>query len=178
MGTARGIYCRDNKLVMGSFDGETFWVGWCFQTVCNPVEILVMGDWWKIRSVSFPVFMLYIMYWSVGVSLLHDSDHREQCPRTSWSDTWSVLVSTTWRPFPHIEDNVRTCFTPTCHHHGLHGTLGMVSYGHVSVTVTSCFCCILFVHIWVYTSYYWDLVVGLRTQFFTLLEVWGHWEFT
>jgi hypothetical protein len=28
----------------------------------------------------------------------------------------------------------------------------------------------------VYTSYHCELVVGLRAQFYTLLEVWGDWE--
>jgi hypothetical protein len=54
--------------------------------------------------------------------------------------------------------------------HGLHGTVGMVSYVHV-VYVT----CYL-IHICVCTSCHYELVVGLRAQFYTLLEVWGGWE--
>ncbi len=33
------------------------------------------------RFQTSPFLMLYFMYWSVEVSLMHASDHREKCPR-------------------------------------------------------------------------------------------------
>ncbi len=52
----------------------------------------------------------------------------------------------------------------------------MVSYAHVVyATVTCYFCYMLFnEHLCIIdTSYYCELVVGLRVQLCTLLEVWG-----
>ena len=65
-------------------------------------------------------FLLYIIYWVVGVSPHHVSDHRERCPRSwmTWSDTYTVEVSTTWRPLSHTEDNVRICWTSFRQGHG------------------------------------------------------------
>ena len=63
------------------------------------------------------LFMLYIIYWTVGVSLHHVSDHLERYPRSSipWTDTYVVEVLTTWRPLSHTEDNVRTYCTSFRH---------------------------------------------------------------
>ena len=49
------------------------------------------------------------------------------------------------------------------------------------VLYTLCLCYMLFLlyiltRICIWTSYYCELVVGLRVQFYTLLEVWGGWE--
>ncbi len=51
----------------------------------------------------------------------------------------------------------------------------MVTYTH-PVYVTCYFSYMLFNVYLVHTSYYYELVVGLRTQFCTLLEVWWVWE--
>jgi hypothetical protein len=40
--------------------------------------------------------------------------------------------------------------------------------------VISVICYLMRICVW--TSYYCELVVGLREQFDTLLEVWGGWE--
>jgi hypothetical protein len=115
--------------------------------------------------------MLYIIYWSVGVSLLHASDHLGRCPPSLETlvrhvRCWSFDK---WRPLSHTEDSVGTCWTSF--RHGLHGTVGMVSYTHV-VYVTCYFCYVFLIRICIFTSYYCELVVGLRSQFYTLLEVW------
>jgi hypothetical protein len=56
---------------------------------------------------TVPFYMLYIIYWVVGVSLHQESDHREPCPRSSmpWSDMCVVQVSTTRRPLPRTQDS-------------------------------------------------------------------------
>jgi hypothetical protein len=52
------------------------------------------------------LFMLYIIYCAVEVSLQHAPDNRERWSRSSmsWSDTCVVQAWTTRRPSPHIED--------------------------------------------------------------------------
>jgi hypothetical protein len=52
----------------------------------------------------------------------------------------------------------------------LHGTVDMWFIFYVISVICNILC------ICVCTSYHCELVVGLRTQFYTLLEVWGDWE--
>jgi hypothetical protein len=110
----------------GKFDGKSFWVGcgWVFFVGRRGEEETPDHVQWGRFSFddtcfqTVPFFMLYIIYWTVGVSLNHVSDHRERCPRSSitWSDTCVVEVSTTWQPLPRTEENVRTWCTSF--HHG------------------------------------------------------------
>jgi hypothetical protein len=72
---------------------------------------------------------------------------------------------------PRIDDDVRTCCTSF--HHGLHGTVGLVTY--TNTVYVTCYLCYSMC-ICVCRSYYSELVVGLRglrVQFFTLLETCG-----
>ncbi len=122
MGTVYGIYPWVSTLVMGNLMWTLFWVvcGWLF-----------LGGQGKGKR----------KYWTVGVSMYHDSDHYERCPRSSmsWADMCAVQVtsfdnSTTsskyWRQW---------MVSYTSFPHGLHGTVGMVSYTH-EVYVTCYFC--------------------------------------
>ena len=102
--------------MMGSLDGDSFWVGcgWIFlgklgwgreNTRASTSEScsLESGDS-CFRTVPF--FKLHIIYWAVGVSLNHVSDHRERCPRSSmsWEDTFTVVYVTCY--FCHMLFNV------------------------------------------------------------------------
>ncbi len=69
------------------------------------------------ESPNIPFFMLYIIYWAVGVSLHSSVDN-------------STTSSTHWRQW-------RDCYTSFLH--GLHWVVGMVSYAH-AVYVTCYFC--------------------------------------
>ena len=58
------------------------------------------------REFQTALFMLYIIYCTVEVSLQHAPDNRERWPRSSmpWAGTCAVQASTTRRPSPRTED--------------------------------------------------------------------------
>ncbi len=107
----------DEEVLMG----RRFWVGcgWFFLggrggKRQRQVTFRRVSFRWTTRVVKQSYFfMLYIIYWAVGVSLLHAPDHCERRLQTSslWSDTYDVEVSITWRPPSHTEDNVGTSCT-------------------------------------------------------------------
>jgi hypothetical protein len=180
----------------GKFDGESFWVGcgWFFLGVTGEGKRkLQVTYWWVVfagrhefPNNPFYVISKYYILISGGFSTACVRPSRTVLPILDtlvrhvhcWSFDNLTTSFTHWRQW-------RTCFTSL--HHGLHGAVGMVSYEHV-VFVTCCFCFMfrfrvsrvvsdmLLMCICVCTSYYCELVVGLRTQFCTLLEVWGGWE--
>jgi hypothetical protein len=124
--------------------------------------------------------LCYILYydidqWGFHCILLQTTANGGPDPQAmTWTDTYDVVVSTTWRPLPHTEDNVRTCCTSFLHD-STPGTVGLVSYTH-EVYVTCYFCYMFFnTYLCMYIILL-RMVVGLRTQFWTLLDVWGVWE--
>jgi hypothetical protein len=57
---------------------------------------------------NFSVYVLTVVRWRGYVVWYAIYSLSKRCPRSSmsWSDTHTVVVSTTWRPFPHSDDSV------------------------------------------------------------------------
>jgi hypothetical protein len=112
------IYLWVSALVMGILMGYVvgrLWMVFSWGGVGGEEGTPYHGLFFSLDDASFQtvLFMLYIIYWSVGVSLQDASDHRERCPRSSmpWTDMCDVQVSTTRRPLPRTEDWVYvTCY--------------------------------------------------------------------
>jgi hypothetical protein len=118
--------------------------------------------------------MLYVIYWVVRFHCIILQDHRKRCPRSSisWVDTYVLK-------FQQLDDLVHTLKTIE----------GVAPRSTTDSTEQLVWCLI---HMWsmlylisviyylmcvcVSTSYHCKLVVGLRTQFWTMLEVWGGLE--
>ncbi len=104
------------------------------------------------------------------LQVIADGAHRASRP---WTDTYTVEVSTTDDLF----HTLKTMWGPDTLCSVTNSTeqfvwclLHMRSMLHV-ISVICYLTCIC-----ICTSYYCEMVVGLRTQFYTLLEVWGVWE--
>jgi hypothetical protein len=154
MGTTRGICPWVSVLVMSGSTGSVFGGR---HTVLNS-----------------PIF--YVIYYilSSGGSLHHVSGHRERRPRSSmpWPDTYVVEVSTTDDLF----HTLKTMWGPTALRSTTDSTEQLVwclRHMRSMLHVISVVCYLI--RISTCTTYYCELVVGLRVQFYTLLEVCGGW---
>jgi hypothetical protein len=170
----------------GSLDGEAFWVGcgWFFLGGTGGEEEtpghVQQGRFFAGRNAfsKIPISLCYMLYFEQwGVSLYHAS----RPPRTG-SPILDVLgrqvhveVSTTWRPLSHTEDNVGTP-TPCSVLHEQLVWCPRLMHIRSMLYVISVICYLMSRIMCVCTPYNDELVVGLRSQFCTLLEVWGDWE--
>ena len=141
-----------------------------------PGHVSRVGFRWTTRAFEQPHFLcciLYIEQW--GFHCFMFQVLADGAPRTStpWTDTYSVEVSTTddlfhtlktmWglAALRSVKDSTEQLVWCLMHMRSMLHVISVICY-----LTRICIC----------TSYYCELVVGLRTQFYTLLEVCGGWE--
>jgi hypothetical protein len=139
-----------------------------------PWVALVMGNLMgAFEQTHFSCCILYIEQWGFRCFMIQaivDGDPRASRP---WSDTYVVVVSTTDDLFHALKtiwgpDALRSVTDST--EQLVWCLMNMWSMLHVISVIY------YLTRICICTSYYCELVVGLRAQFYTLLEVWGDWE--
>ncbi len=144
--------------------------------------------WWVsvwFRGDGIPIYIkhnTYLVIFYVVYYILNSGGFVVSCFRPSWTvsrdsmswtDTYTVEVSTTDDLF----HTLKTMWGPVSLRSVTDSTEQLVwGLMHLwsMLHVISVMCCLN--RISTCTSYYCELVVGRRTQFYILLEVWGHWE--
>ncbi len=126
-----------------------------------------------LKSPIFYVVYIYIEQWGFHWFMIQTITDGTPRDWRTWSDTYDVEVSTTDDLF----HTLKTMWGPVVLRSVTDSTeqlawclIHIVSMLHVISVIY------YLTRICIWTSYYCELVVGLRVQFYTLLEVWGAWE--